>query len=367
MSSSSLNIPKVDQEQIGNLVKFHIKSQQSCFIFGSKGTGKSDIIMQVAKECGYKLNYINLSVIERSDLCGFPNLQSSGDTIQFKSPYFLPKLTDGKPDTILLFDEVDKVSHEITAPLLEILLYKTINGQPLNIVSCILTGNLPEERAFSNQMSSALLDRGAKYILDFNFECWMTWAKEHGIHDLIIGFLQSNPEYCLGKTIDDSFASPSPRGWSLASVAIDKAKKLKMDDIDSITHMVSGYVGNDAGLRFRHWFEYYRKFEPFIHSLIERGYSNINFEDLIPTERLIFVITACHYTKQKTFADKGKSNFLYLDNLCKFFENYKVEPEVKLLGINNSFSFQDVAKYKLYSCKAFFELFSKLNENIKNN
>src|SRR5580698_5146168 len=268
---NALNLTEIDQEQALNLTKFFIRSGHNCFLFGQRGVGKTEIAIQAAKECRLKINYINLSVIERPDLAGYPDMSSPGDVINFKSPHFLPKLIgDAKPDSIILFDEVDKVQPEVTAPLLEILLFKKINGVPINAISCILTGNLPNEGAFSNQLSSALLDRGAKYILSFNFERWVDWAKANNVHDLIIGFLRSDPQFACASIEDTAYASHSPRSWTWASQALVKSKELKIPDIESVTQIISGYVGSEAGLRFKLWYEFYRKFEPFVHSLIER-------------------------------------------------------------------------------------------------
>jgi hypothetical protein len=365
--SNSLNLQEIDQEQALNLSKFFIRAQQNLFLFGRRGVGKTHIAIQAAKECGFKINYINLSVIERPDLAGYPDMTSPGDVISFKSPSFLPKLAENaKPDSIILFDEVDKAPPEVTAPLLEILQFKAINGRRVDVAGCILTGNLANEGAYSNQISSALLDRGAKYILSFNFDKWVDWAKAHQVHDLILGFLRSSPEFACGKTEDSCYASPSPRGWTLASDSLMKARDLKIVDIESVTQIISGYVGGEAGLRFKIWYEHYRKFEPFVHSLIESGAMTLDFNALAPTEKVIFVVTACYHAKQKVFAEPGKSKnrFVYLENLCKFFTGYQVDHEVQVMGLYNSFDFDMIAKHKLYACKEFFDLFTRISENI---
>lgn len=363
--TNALNLQEIDQEQALNLTKFFIQSQQNVFLFGRRGVGKTEIAIQAAKECGLKINYVNLSVIERPDLAGYPDMSTPGDVINFKSPHYLPKLgLNAKPDSVILFDEVDKAQSEVTAPLLEILLFKRINGVPINAVACILTGNLANENAYSNELSSALLDRGAKYILTFNFEKWVDWAKANGVHDLILGFLRSDPEFACGKIADSVYASPSPRGWTWASQALIKAKELKMSDIDSVTQIISGYVGSEAGLRFRIWYEYYRKFEVFVHSLIERGEMSLNFDDLMPTEKVVFVVSACYYAKQKVFAEKSKNRFVYLEHLCNFFNQYEVEAEVQVMGLHNSFDFDMIRNHKLYTCKPFFDHFTKLSENV---
>lgn len=365
--SNALNLQEIDQEQALHLSKFFIRSQQNLFLFGRRGVGKTHVALQAAQECNLKVNYINLSVIERPDLAGYPNINAPGDVITFKSPAFLPKLLeDAKPDSIILFDEVDKAPPEVTSPLLEILQFRSINGIPLNISGCILTGNMMNEGAYSNQISSALLDRGAKYILSFNFEKWVDWAKTHNVHDLILGFLRSNPEFACGKLEDTCYASPSPRSWTLASDALFKARDLKIVDIETITQITSGFVGGEAGLRFKIWYEYYRKFEPFIHSLIESGNMIFDFHKLAPTEKVVFVVSTCYYAKQRTLEEtaKSKNKFVYLNNLCSFFKQYNVDQEVQVMGLYNSFDFNIITKYKLYKCQEFFDLFTKLSENI---
>lgn len=365
MTNNALNLPEIDQEQALNLTKFFIQSNQNIFLFGRRGVGKTHIAIQAAQECKYKVNYINLSVIERPDLAGYPDMNMPGDIINFKSPYFLPPLMEGcKPDSVILFDEVDKAPSEVTAPLLEILLFKKINGRPINAAACILTGNLMNEGAHSNEISTALLDRGAKYILSFNFEKWVDWAKAHGVHDLILGFLRSDPNFACGQIEETAYASPSPRSWTLASESLIKSKELKMSDIESVTHIISGYVGSEAGVRFKLWYEHYRKFEPYVHALIDNNNLSMDFSTLAPTEKVVFVVSACYYAKQKLFADKTKNRFKYLEHLCEFFINQNVEHEIQVMGLYNSFDFDMVAKHKLYSCTVFYDIFSRLNENV---
>lgn len=359
------NLQRISQENALNLARFFVKTEKNFLLFGRSGVGKTEIILRAIKESNYKVNYINLSVMERCDLGGYPNINYSSDTITFKYPHFMPRLEAGnKPDTVWLFDEVDKCSPETTAPLLEILQFRKINGVPLNIVSCMLTSNLITESSYSNRISSALLDRTAKYMLEFDFSLWIDWAKANQVHDLIIGFLRSDPTFACGAIEESTYASPSPRSWTWASQALLRAKELKMPDIESVTQIVSGYVGSEAGLRFKIWYEHYRKFEPHVLSLIERGQMSLNFDELAPTEKVVFVVAACYHAKLKVFGDKSKNRFVYLENLCNFFNHYKVEAEVQVMGLHNSFDFDMIRSHKLYTCKSFFEHFTKLSENV---
>ena len=363
--TNSLNLSEIDQEQALNLSRFFLKTNQNIFIFGRRGTGKTHIAIDAALECGYKVNYINLSVVERPDIAGYPIINDTSDVIYYKSPHYLPLLKDNnKPNAVLLFDEIDKCPPEVTAPLLEILQQRSINGTPLNIAGCILTGNLANEGAYSNQINSALLDRGAKYILKFNFEKWLIWARAHGVHDLILGFLSTNPTYACGEIESDCYATPSPRGWTLASEALIKARAVKLVDIESVTNIISGFVGFDAGLKFRIWYDYYRGFEPFIASLIETGSCLINYQELTPTEKMVFCVAACHMTKARFVQEsKTKPQYQYVERLCTFLINNQVSLENQAISFSNSFPMELVVnpKYKLYNCKLFFELSSKVS------
>src|SRR5689334_5299504 len=203
-----LNLQEIDQEQTLNLCKFYIRANKNVFLFGRRGTGKTEIAIQAIQECGYKVNPLNLTVLDRTDFLGLPSVFGGGDVVQYKAPAFLPTLpADTKPDTVLLLDEIDKCHSDLTSPLLEILKSRQLNGRSLNIAACIMTGNLPNEHVFSNQLSTAILDRGAKYVLSFDLVKWLEWARSHQVHDLIIGFLNKHADLACGKVEDAHYAS----------------------------------------------------------------------------------------------------------------------------------------------------------------
>jgi hypothetical protein len=94
---------------------------------------------------------------------------------------------------------------------------------------------------------------------------------------------------------------------------------------------------------------------------------SFNFNGLSPSEKLIFCISTCYYTKNKILTDtnKSKNRFAYLENLCKFFKSYEMSEEVKVMGLNNSFDFNMISKMKLYECKEFFDLFNHITEKLQ--
>ena len=361
---NKLNLTEIDQEQALNLSKFFLKANKNIFLFGRRGVGKTAIAIEAARDCGYKVNYINLSVIERADLAGYPNLLNNDEVVSFKAPSFLPLLKEGeKPNSIILFDEIDKAPHEITAPLLEILQFGTINGKRINVAGCILTGNLINEGAYSNEISSALLDRGSKYILNFSFEKWLEWAKLNQVHDLILGFLSRDPVLACGDTDNIHYASPSPRGWTLASEALHQAKLYNMDDLETVIGIISGYVGDSAGQLFKIWFQHYKHFEKPILSLLESGDYPLEIDKLSITEVYIFCVSLCLLAKRRILDNKSKK-MKYAENVIKFFNKYKIDEEIQVIAMRNSFPFEFITEHKLYENKMFFEKNKALQQNF---
>ena len=357
------NLTPINTEQAENLLRFYIKSGDNVFLLGTPGVGKTELSISSILAAGYKCNYLNLSVLERPDLAGVPDVYSKSEVIEYKSPHFLPALKDNEhPSQVLLLDEIDKAPLENTFPVLEVLRSRTINDKRLNIAAVILTGNLPEHWSGSNQLSKALLDRGAKYELKFDAERWMQWARSHSVHDLILGFLQYNPGLICGELDYDKLAFPTPRSWTAASNAILKAKEMKLTDIETVSSIVSGFVGEAVGTQFRTWLEHFKRFEPAALNLVEKGISPSGYDDWSPTEQIVFVISAAHIARLRFIAaSKTKPKYAHVERLVSFLET--VEPELQALAITNSFPLDMVVdpKFALYKNAEFFSMSQRLS------
>ncbi len=356
------NLPIINVEECENLTRFYVRSNDNVFLFGSPGLGKTAIATQSILALGLRCSYINLSVVERPDLMGYPDLKDDGDVVVYKSPHYLPNLKDDKPSCALLLDEIDKTPQENTHPLLELLQTRSINGVRKNIAAIILTGNTMEDLSGSNPLSKALLDRGAKYQLAFDFERWLEWGKRNGVHDLVLGFLKHNPALCNQTITREAMAFPTPRSWTLASNAIYRAKALKLVDIETVSAIVSGFVGEKAGIQFRVWYEHFRRMEAPALSLVMKGIEPAEYSEWSITQQIVFVIAAAQTARLKFIeASKTKPRYQCIERLVGFLE--RVEPELQGLALSHSFPIEMVAdpRYKLYQEPGFFALTQKLS------
>ena len=103
-------------------------------VFGRRGTGKTEIAKQEIRKADMQEVYINLSVLERVDMGGYPNIMASAQQkkfVDFLLPQFYEPMMEGKRGVVALLDEVDKADQSLWAPLLEFTQFRSINGNAL--------------------------------------------------------------------------------------------------------------------------------------------------------------------------------------------------------------------------------------------
>lgn len=281
-------------------------------------------------------------------------------------------LKDDEP-IVFLFDEVDKAATETTQTLLEILQFGSINGRKLNVKSCILTGNLPDEHAHTNQISHAISKRGTSYVLDLDFNMWREWAFKHGVHDHIIQFLSTEPKFLYQKAPDGdptAYALPSPRTWTEAAKQLqvfdtdkefsrmseDKALAFKMD-------ILAGHVGDGAAAKFRTWFQYYRRFDPAINDLVEHG-KHPDVSKLQAEEQLILAIAAC----SKVYAELKPNNKKRIESVTKNVYDWlgTIHPDMQMGAVRLSFGgdWDNCHKYDLPKIPEFVKVFKGIKKKM---
>lgn len=296
MSVSDFNLAKINTKELSKHVEGTIQIGGNIAIFGRRGTGKTEISKQEIKKTDFHEVYLNLSVMERVDLGGYPNVfasQQGREFVNFLMPQFYQLLMTGKKPAVLLLDEVDKADASLWAPLLELTQFRSINGTKLpNLHATIMTGNLISEGGA--RPSLPLLDRAEKYLVEADVTSWMNWAGKSGhIHPSITAFINDNPTFLFGAVDpDDRYADPSPRGWTRASDILHRGEE-KGWTSEMLHSKVRGCVGKEAGIKYSIYFDHYQKLLP----MVERVYKgeNISAEYVVldPSQQLITCMIAC--------------------------------------------------------------------------
>jgi MoxR-like ATPase len=276
---------------------------------------------------------------------------------------------------VFLFDEIDKAATETTQTLLELLQFHSINGRKLNVKACILTGNLPDEHAQSAQISHAITKRCLTYKLQLEFSQWRDWAFRNCVHDLIIGFLTSNQEMLYKGPPDGdptAYALPSPRTWTEAARALSmfdndqELTSLSEEQAESLKlSLIAGSVGDTAAVKFANWYKYYRKLDPVISELVNKGI-HPNTDKLQAQEVLIAAICACSKIRSYLKPNNDKEIRSVVKNVFGWI--HKLSPDIQMGAARMSFGndWDTVKKFNLAAITEFSNVFENIKKTLSN-
>lgn len=283
------------------------------------------------------------------------------------------EVSNDKP-IVFLFDEVDKASHEVLQTLLEFLQFRSVNGRPMNIKACILTGNLPDEFANSAQISHAITKRCLTFKLQLEFNQWREWAFNNNVHPQIIGFLTAHPEYLHKGPPDNdptAYALPAPRTWSNASEGLhlldsdSKFSKMRQSDLETLRiKVLAGNVGDSAAIAFNNWLKFYHKMDPVVFELLENG-TFPDVKKLDVQEVFICALSACSkvYMNLKPNVDPA-TIVKHTKHVYKWLGT--LSPDIQIGAARMAFGgdWENIRKYKLADIPEFTEVFKNLKKTI---
>jgi hypothetical protein len=379
-------VPECDQETLQTLMRFSIVGGTNLMVFGSAGIGKTEMgfqscasnirpvelgeIENQGKDDGkgaYDYIYLNLSVLEAPDLMGLPRLTEDGKKSTYALPEKFPLFGEDRPK-VLIVDELDKAKPELQNPMLELFQFRSVNGTRLNIQSVIATGNLPDENAFSQPLSHALMNRCMVYRVTHSFDAWQKWAAGK-VHPLIVGFLSRNTDYLLKKAPsgdDTAYCHPSPRSWTLAGQDLDMASAVAPVEFQSL--LVSGRVGQEASVKFRVWLDHYRHISPVIDSIVRDG--KIPSSDQLNSIDRIFVcaiagsdaiMEACRKAgSAKNQSAAHQEVHKVTDNVMRWMGT--LPSEIAIGSVKSVLNMDMITKYQLMKVKSFMDVYLKIRK-----
>ena len=367
MSSSDFNMEKLTTRELEKHLAATIQIVESIAIFGRRGTGKSVIAKQAIKNADMHEAYINMSVIERTDLSGFPKILSSDPNrkfVDFLLPQFLQPMVEGKKKVVALLDEVDKADPSLWAPLLEFVQFHSINGVKLpNLQASIMTGNLISEGGA--RPSLPLLDRAEKYLVEADAASWITWAGAEGhIHPAITAYINDHPKDLFGAVDpEDRYSDPSPRGWHRASEILHKGEERGWSSA-LLNKKVCGCIGKDAGIRYSNYYEHYQELLPMVEDIYRGKNVSDRYQALEPTKQLVACMIAC--ARLATQLDQAKETKSAapssLVNVGKFLQG--VSYENILVAVRSQIQIGRIIEWSLDDQPEWREKLEMINKNI---
>lgn len=368
--ASDFNLKKIGPNELKENLLCTIQGEGNAAIFGRRGTGKTHISKQAIEESGTEEVYLNLSVLERVDLGGYPDMLSArtenrdNDTrfLDFILPFFYKKLCQGNKPVTLLLDEVDKADPSLWAPLLEIVQFRTCNGRALpNLKACIMTGNLAAEGG--SRPSLPLLDRAEKYLAESDTKQWLEWAgRSREIHPAVTAYVNDHPEHLFGEVDEgDAYASASPRGWHNASKLLRAGEENNWPVSVRVTK-VSGCIGKQIGLQFQQYYDHYQVLLPVVDKIFRGVNVTKEYDKMEQTKKIVCAMIACARLAAKLDEEPEGKYPEVAGTVAKFLLG--VESEIALIAARSQINLSRLITHGLDEEPNWSKLLDSINDRM---
>ena len=200
--------------------------QRPIFLIGAPGIGKTQIMEQIARECGVGLVSYTITHHTRQSAIGLPFIEHKvyGDREYAVTEYTMSEIIasvydriaeSGISEGILFLDEINCVSETLAPAMLQFLQAKTFGTHKVPEGWVIVAaGNPPEYNKSVREFDIVTLDRVKKIVVEENYQIWREYALAMQVHPAILSYLEIKPErfYVVRTTIDGK-EFVTARGW----------------------------------------------------------------------------------------------------------------------------------------------------------
>lgn len=234
-----------------------LRSLPSVMLWGPPGVGKSQAIRQIAakieEDCHKKvvITDVRLLLFNPIDLRGIPTANAEKTAAVWLKPKIFQMDESSDVINLLFLDELTAAPQSVQAAAYQITLDRKVGEHQLP-ENCIViaAGNRTTDKSVSFKMPKALANRLLHIEIEGHFDAWCEWAKENGINEKVIGFLQFRKKYLISFDVEDEdLAFATPRSWEMVSTLLNTVS----DDVDKLFPMIAGLVGSGIAVEFRTW------------------------------------------------------------------------------------------------------------------
>ena len=236
---------------------FEGKEKPTIFLLGPPGVGKTDIILQVAKEYRLKVQVYIASTMDPTQVMGvpFPNREKGTTEWYIDERFVVPNKGEGY---IFFFDEINMAPPSIQSALYQLILTGRLGKIDISMAWRIGAGNRITDFENVQRMGLPMATRFQLYFIKPDIETWLDWAVENNINDFILYYLyQVSIQMKVKKTDDDprwfyintelpGLARATPRTWARLSMLMDAGLDSKED--------ITGALGAIPGTHFYEWY-----------------------------------------------------------------------------------------------------------------
>lgn len=213
--------------------------QRPVLLLGAPGIGKTQIMEQIARECGIGLVAYTITHHTRQSALGLPFISQKlfGGTEYTVTGYTMSEIVaavyekmekTGLSEGILFLDEINCVSETLAPAMLQFLQYKTFGNHAIPEGWIIVAaGNPPEYNKSVREFDVVTMDRVKKIEVEPDFAVWKEYAAKEQIHPAVTSYLTARTGYFYRmETTIDGRQFATPRGWEDLSRLLEVYEKL---------------------------------------------------------------------------------------------------------------------------------------------
>lgn len=245
--------------------------QRPLLLMGPPGVGKTQIIEQVARECGVALVAYTITHHTRQSAVGLPFIlkKSYGGKEFSVTEYTMSEIiasvydkmeSTGLKEGILFIDEINCVSETLAPTMLQFLQGKTFGNQKVPEGWVIVAaGNPPEYNRSAREFDIVTLDRVRRIDVEPDFAAWKEYAFRQSIHGAVISYLEIRKEnFYRIETTPEGIRFATARGWEDLSEIIGVRETLGLP-VDQ--DLILQYIQNPTVAKdFANYYELYGKY-----------------------------------------------------------------------------------------------------------
>ena len=319
-------VKEMNAKQLKETLRKTVKAGLPVLIKGAPGVGKSDIVVQVAKELKMDLIISHPVVSDPTDFKGLPGIvDGEAEFLPFGD---LRRLIKAKKPTIAFLDDLGQAPAVVQAAAMQLILARKVNDHKIsNKVIFIAATNRRQDRAGVTGILEPVKSRFSTIIqLDPTADEWIEWAFENDMPAELISFIHFRPSLLHSeKSTADIVNHSCPRTIAYCGKLI----KAGLDDIE----ILSGAVGEGCAIELVGFMEVYKSL-PNISAILTDPQNAI-----VPTEPAALYAVVSALTEKITM-DNASRILKYGNRLPADFSVLLVRDSIrKEPGIQNTKAF----------------------------
>ena len=283
--------------QLAEQIRLTVLTNQTLYIEGDPGAGKTQIMYQIADEMGYACVCFMLSEMMPEDLGGIITADVANSVAKRLCPDIVARLWAAHTETDIIDEKTGEVTNpEARRPVLAFadeinnatammlstcfkLLHEGVAGGYQSPPGTVFmsAGNDPATSNVAQDLPAPLYNRMVTVkFAGPSFDEFEQYGMSNQFHPAVLGFLRRNPDH-LSKEADftNGQPNPTPRSWEAVSDYLHVIDKLKEQgqEITSLSRMfgIAGRVGERSAKVMEASLKYADKLVPIKEVLADPG------------------------------------------------------------------------------------------------